>query len=49
MSIYRKAFLIWLAIMVPLVAALTVIGLNCQSCVYQCAANIGPGEVVRCY
>jgi hypothetical protein len=31
---FRKAFLIWLAVMVPLVTALTIIGLNCPSC-YQ--------------
>ena len=29
----RKEFLIWLAIMVPLVIGLTVIGLACESCV----------------
>jgi hypothetical protein len=29
---FRKAFLVWLAIMVPLVIGLTVIGLTCQDC-----------------
>lgn len=28
----RKAFLIWLSVMIPLVAALTVIGLTCKDC-----------------
>jgi hypothetical protein len=29
---FRNAFLIWLAIMVPLIIALTVIGYTCQDC-----------------
>jgi hypothetical protein len=35
MSRYRKAFLIWLGVMVPLVIALTVIGTYCESCIIQ--------------
>jgi uncharacterized membrane protein YhaH (DUF805 family) len=35
MSIYRKAFWIWLGVMVPLVAILTIIGLTCESCIIQ--------------
>jgi len=38
MSKYRKAFLIWLGIMVPLVIALTIIGMTCESCIIQDAS-----------
>jgi len=48
MSIYRKAFLIWLAIMVPLVIGLTIIGTYCDSCVMPCGRDVGPGEAVTC-
>jgi hypothetical protein len=30
-----KAFLIWCAVMVPLVTALTIIGYTCSNCVIQ--------------
>jgi hypothetical protein len=30
-----KAFLIWCAVMVPLVRALTIIGYVCQACIVQ--------------
>jgi hypothetical protein len=30
-----KAFLVWLAIMVPTVIALTVIGYTCPACIIQ--------------
>jgi hypothetical protein len=46
MSKYRKAFLIWLGVMVPIVIGLIIIGMNCESCVDQCGANVRPGEVV---
>jgi hypothetical protein len=32
MSPSRKAFLIWLAIMILLVIALTIVGLTCETC-----------------
>ena len=38
MSKYRKAFLIWLGVMVPLVIGLTMIGTYCESCIIQDAS-----------
>jgi hypothetical protein len=35
MSMYRKAFLIWLGIMVPTVVALYWIGMTCEGCIIQ--------------
>jgi hypothetical protein len=32
---YRKALLIWLGVMVPLVIGLTIIGTYCESCYVQ--------------
>src|SRR5258708_22606151 len=41
MSKYRKSFLIWLAVMVPLVIGLTVVGMNCESCIIQEGSTSG--------
>jgi hypothetical protein len=41
MSIYRKAFLIWLGVIVPTVMFLTIVGLTCDNCIdYSCCEFI---------